>query len=84
MEKLIYNAILSKIQKEIIKSKLEIEKLNNKDMKYCKIKVEAEKLVKIIEQYKEKNIQNSNTEIFVLCNRKSIYHFKFCNDCNKK
>lgn len=68
MEKILYNAMLSKIQKEINSNKEEIEKLKKIDERYCKIKLEIKKLLNIIEYYKSKEISNKNNELIVYCN----------------
>ena len=48
MEQILYNAILSKIQKQIKENKEEIEKLKTIDEKYCKIKFDINDFLKII------------------------------------
>lgn len=68
MQKILYDAMFSKIQKEIIANKEEIEKLKKIDSKYCKIEINIEKLIKIIEYYKTKEIKNENKKISIYCN----------------
>lgn len=68
MQKILYDAMFSKIQKEIIANKEEIEKLEKIDTKYCKIEINIEKLIKIIEYYKIKEIKNENKKILIYCN----------------
>lgn len=68
MQKILYDAMFSKIQKEIIANKEEIEKLKKIDSKYCKIEINIEKLIKIIEYYKTKEIKNENKKILIYCN----------------
>lgn len=68
MEKIVYKAILSKIQKEILNNKNELKEMEKIDAKYCKIKLDINELSKIIEIYKEKNIENINTKITYICN----------------
>lgn len=68
MEKIVYKAMLSKIQKEILDSKNELKEMEKIDAKYCKIKFDINELLKIIEIYKEKNIENINTKITYICN----------------
>lgn len=68
MQKILYDAMFSKIQKEIIANKEEIEKLEKIDSKYCKIEINIEKLIKIIEYYKIKEIKNENKKILIYCN----------------
>lgn len=68
MENILYKAMLSKIQKDIKDNAEEIQKIKQIDMKYCKIKVEVDKLFEIIENYKEIKISNKDERIMVLCN----------------
>ena len=68
MQKILYDAMFSKIQKEIIANKEEIEKLEKIDTKYCKIEINIENLIKIIEYYKIKEIKNENKKILIYCN----------------
>lgn len=68
MEKIVYKAILSKIQKEILNNKNELKEMEKIDAKYCKIKFDINELLKIIEIYKEKNIENISTKITYICN----------------
>ena len=68
MENILYCAMLSQIQKEIKENSdtfLEAKKIDNK---YCKIKVEQEKMFKIIEYYKSKPINELNKTIYFYCN----------------
>ena len=62
MEKILYDAMFSKIQKEINNNKDEILNVQKIDNKYCKIKIEINKLLEIIEYYKSLNL--------FLCNKK--------------
>ena len=58
MQKILYDAMLSRIKKEIISNKEEIKKLEEIDNKYSKNKIQLENITKIIEYYKTKpNIQ---------------------------
>ncbi len=68
MEKIRYNAILSRIQKEIVNNKNEVENLLDLDNKYCKKKIEINKLIEIIESYKKIELENINNKITVICN----------------
>lgn len=68
MQKILYDAMFSKIQKEIIANEEEIEKLEKIDSKYCKIEINIENLIKIIEYYKIKEIKNENKKILIYCN----------------
>ena len=68
MQKILYDAMFSKIQKEIIANKEEIEKLEKIDTKYCKIEINIENLIKIIEYYKIKEIKKENKKILIYCN----------------
>ena len=70
MEKILYNAMLSKIQKEIKENYEEFEKLKKIDEKYCKINFEENDFIKIIEYYKQKNIENkdSRNSKIIFCN----------------
>lgn len=68
MEKIEYNAMLSRIQKEIISSKAELEKLLELDNKYCKRKIQIDKMIEIIESYKKLDIENISKEIIIMCN----------------
>jgi len=68
MEKILYNAMFSRMQKEIKDSKSAIQKLEKIDSKYCKIKVEISKLLEIIEAYKNSELINKNKEITFICN----------------
>ena len=68
MEKILYNAMFTKIQKNILENKNELENLKKIDNKYCKINFEINKLIEIIEKYKEKNIENKNNEKIIYCN----------------
>jgi len=68
MERIFYNAMLSRIQKEIIKHKEEIERIRQIDLKHCKIKVEVDRILEIIEFYKKLKIENIEKQILVYCN----------------
>ena len=68
MEKILYTAMFSRIQKEIKENKNEIEKLKKIDNKYSKTNISVEKLLQIIEEYKNKNIENNNKEKIIYCN----------------
>lgn len=68
MEKILYNAMFSKIQKELTNNKNKIDELQNIDLKYSKIKIDVNKLIEIIEYYKTKEIKENNQEIFIFCN----------------
>ena len=68
MEKIFYNAILSTIQKEIKENSEEIKKLEKLDLKYCKIKIEINDFLEIIENYKNKEIKNNNKNLNIYCN----------------
>ena len=68
MEKILYIAMLTRIEKEIKENAEEIENLKKIDSKYSKMQIEIKKFLEIVEHYKEKNIQNENKEIMVYCN----------------
>ena len=68
MENILYCAILSQIQKEIKDNREAILEAKNIDNKYCKIKVEEEKLLKIIEYYKTKQNNKLNKTSYIYCN----------------
>lgn len=68
MEKILYKAMFSKIQKNILDNKNELKEMEKIDAKYCKTKIDINKLLEIIEAYKEKSIENINTEITYICN----------------
>lgn len=68
MEKIIYNAMLTRIEKEIKENTEEIENLKKIDLKYSMMKIEIKKFIEIVEHYKEKNIQEKNKEIIAYCN----------------
>lgn len=68
MEKILYNAMFSKIQKEIKEHRNEIENMKKIDEKYCKRKIDIEKFLNIIEFYKLKNVKKNKKEKIVFCN----------------
>ena len=68
MEKILYNAMFSRIQKEIKNNKEEIERMQKIDNKYCKINIAIEKLLKIIGEYKKKDLRYKDTEKIIYCN----------------
>ena len=68
MEKILYNAMLTRIEKEIKENTEEIENLKKIDLKYSMMKIEIKKFLEIVEHYKEKNIQEKNKEIIAYCN----------------
>jgi len=68
MNSILFNAILSKIQKEILEHKEEFEDVRRIDMRYSEIKVELPKLINIIDGYKHRNIINLEKEVCVYCN----------------
>ena len=68
MQKILYDAMLSRIKKEIISNKEEIKKLEEIDNKYSKNKIQLENITKIVEYYKTKEIENLNEELYVYCN----------------
>lgn len=68
MEKILYNAMLTSIQKELIRYKEDLEKLQQIDYKHCKINPEIDKFFQIIENYKKKNIENKNKKLTIAYN----------------
>lgn len=68
MKKIEYNAMLSRIQKEMINNKKEFERLLNLDNKYCKRKVQIDKFIEIVENYKNIDIENINKKMIIICN----------------
>lgn len=68
MNSVLFNAILSRIQKEILEHKEEFEDVRRIDMRYSEIKVELPDLIKVIDGYKNKDITNLEKEICVYCN----------------
>jgi len=58
MKKIEYNAMLSRIQKEINNNKAEFEEMEKLDNKYCKRKIQINKLIEIIENYKKIDLEN--------------------------
>ena len=61
MNDILFNGIISKIQKEILASQEVFETVRKIDMRYGEIKVELEKLIQILQSYKNKkpsNLQN--------------------------
>ena len=52
MEKILYNAMFSKIQKEIKEHRNEIENMKKIDEKYCKRKIDIEKFLRKIKKKK--------------------------------
>lgn len=68
MNKILFNAILSKIQKDILANRNEIENAKEIDSKYFDISVNLKELINIIEHYKNQNIENVDRDLFVFCN----------------
>lgn len=68
MEKLLFNAMLSTIQKEIKEHSEEIKNLEKIDLKYCKIKIEINNFIEIIESFKNKQLKNTNKTLNIFCN----------------
>lgn len=68
MDKILFNAMLSKIQKEILENEDKIIKLNKIDLKYSKIKPDIKNLIKIIENYKKINLKNIQKNFLIFCN----------------
>ena len=68
MNKTICNAMLSSIQKEIRENINEIKKVEEIDLQYCKMKIDYEKIIEIIEYFKSKDIHNLNEEVYIYCN----------------
>lgn len=67
MEKVVLNAILSTISKQIRDDKETIEKLNKIDKKHLDVEVNIEKLIKIIESYKNVKLENINKTFKIFC-----------------
>lgn len=67
MEKIVLNAILSTIQRQIRQDKKLIEELKQIDEKHFYIETNIEKLIYIIEQYKKQNSENINKSIQIFC-----------------
>ena len=89
MEYILYNAMFSKIQKEINNNEDEILNIQKIDNKYCKIKIEIKKLIEIIENYKSRDILNINKDLFVFCNGNpyiviNLAMIAIINNCNIK
>lgn len=68
MEKILSNAMLSRIQKEIRENKNKIQELEKIDSKYCSINFNIENIIKIIEYYKSRPLQNIDKKIAIFCN----------------
>ncbi len=68
MDQVLYKAMFSRIQNEIIKDQEELQTLAKIDFKYCKVKIYINKLVEIIENYKKINIQDTNKKMTIICN----------------
>ena len=68
MDKILFNAMLSKIQKEIISNREEIESIYKIDKKYCIAKLDLSKTVNVIENYKNKKFNSQNKKIMIYCN----------------
>lgn len=65
MEKNLFNAMLSKIQNEILKNREEIKNVNKIDMKYCSININENQLIRIIESYKNREIVCKKNKLFI-------------------
>lgn len=59
MEKILFKAMLSQFQKDIKENSEEIKNLEKIDLKYCKIKIEINNFLKIIEYYKKLTYQDN-------------------------
>ena len=69
MEKILYNAMLTKIEKEIKENAEEIENIKKLDLKYSKMKIEIKNFIEIVEHYKKGNIHEEENKIrTVYCN----------------
>lgn len=68
MNDIVFNGIISKIQKEILASQEVFETVRKIDMRYGEIKVELEKIIEILQSYKNKKPTNLQKEICVYCN----------------
>ena len=68
MDKNLFNAMLSKIQKEILENNDKINELSKIDLKYSKIKPEMEKIIEIIESYKGKKFETNQKDLIIFCN----------------
>ena len=68
MNKLLYNAMFSNMQKTIEDNKEQLKILQEIDFKHYKIQVEVAKLLEIIEYYKEKDISYINKDLIIYCN----------------
>jgi len=65
---ILFNAVLSKIQRDILANKNEIEAIQKIDAKYFDISVDLKDIVDIIEHYKNKKFENVDRDLFVFCN----------------
>ena len=68
MEQIWINAILSRIQRDIIENDDEFEKVKKIDMTHCNMQVEINELLKIIENYKNLSISNPCSNLSICCN----------------
>ena len=68
MNKILYEAILSKIKKEIENNYTSIEEIQQIDNKYSSKKIEKENIYKIIENFRERETTEKNKTIYVFCN----------------
>lgn len=68
MGNILFKAMLSKIQKDILENKEELEKIYEIDTRHCKMEFELKKLVEIIEYYKDVEIAKKNEKTIFFCN----------------
>ena len=68
MDKVLFNAMLSRFQKEILQNKEKIESLYKIDMKYCKMEADIRKFIDIIESYKGIKFESNTKERLIFCN----------------
>jgi len=78
MNDILFNGIISKIQKEILASQEVFETVRKIDMRYGEIKVELEKLIQILQSYKNKKPSNLQKEICVYCNGSPYIVLNLC------
>ena len=68
MGNVLYNAMLSSIQREIVNHKSELKEIEKIDLKYDKINIQINNLLDIIEEYKGKEIEKRKEKITYICN----------------
>lgn len=68
MENILFKAMLSKVQKDILENREELEKIYEIDAKHCQIEFEVRKLIEIIEYYKNIDIPKKEEKMLFFCN----------------